>query len=77
MNFRMKSPFLLKCNAPFLTSELEKAVCFAFGVEGTVALVAQELRLLMGKLRKGGGEIVGAEAFPHVVNGLLRGVEHI
>ena len=77
MNFRMNSPFLLKCNAPFLTSELEKAVCFAFGVEGTVALVAQELRLLMGKLRKGGGEIVGAEAFPHIVDGLFRGVEHV
>ena len=77
MIFRMKSPFLLKCNAPFLTSELEKAVCFAFGVEGTVAFIAQELRLFMGKLRKRGGEIVCAEAFPHVVNGLLRGVEHI
>ena len=77
MIFRMKSPFLLERLPPFLASEQEPAVGFAFGMEGTVAFIAQELRLFMGKLRKRGGEIVGAEAFPHVVNGLLRGVEHI
>ena len=77
MIFRMKSPFLLERLPSFLASEQEPAVGFAFGVEGTVAFIAQELHLFMGKLRKRGGEIVCAEALPHVVNGLLRGVEHI